>query len=59
MKFSKSAAYAVTVAAISGGAVFAPAAQAAVGTTATVTAVGSSGQGDLYPGCGDCHPDVI
>lgn len=58
MKFSKSAAYAVIMAAIGGGVVFAPAAQAAVGTPA-LSAHAAVVQIDQWPGCGSCEPDVI
>lgn len=57
MKVSKSVSYAVAVAAI-GGAVFAPAAQAAVGG-APVSAHSAVVQIEQWPGCGSCEPDVI
>ncbi|WP_157554428.1 hypothetical protein [Nocardia crassostreae] len=55
MKFTKSAAYAVTVAALSGGAVFAPVTQAVVGLSAPTAAAANT----VKTGCGDCEPDVI
>lgn len=58
MMLSKTVAYAVAVAAIGAGAVFAPAAQAAVGT-APVSANPAVVQIDQWPGCGSCEPDVI
>ncbi|MVU81746.1 hypothetical protein GPX89_31480 [Nocardia sp. ET3-3] len=58
MKFSKATAYAVAVAAVSGGVVLAPVAQAAVGST-PIAAHTTAGQDQPLPGCGECQPDPM